>query len=79
MSSLSKIAKTKKGIIIMKNKRKIFLVISISMLLLAIGFIWYALNHPEMSFPWNNNITYSIYLVYIVIMIICFLISKRKK
>ena len=53
----------------MKRKR-IFLVIGIIMMALAIGFIVYALNHPEGSFPWNNQITHIIYGGYIAIMIV---------
>jgi divalent metal cation (Fe/Co/Zn/Cd) transporter len=63
----------------MKSKRKLFLFIGMFMLLIAIGFVWYALNHPESSFPWNNTITYSIYLIYIIAMIICFIIAKRNQ
>ena len=60
----------------MKNNKKVLLTISIIMLLFAIGFIWYALNHPEGTFPWSNSITYGIYLFYIVIMLTCFIMSK---
>ena len=60
----------------MKNKRKVFLNISISMLIIAFGFLWYALNHPEGGFPWSISVTYGIYLLYIVIMIACFIISR---
>ncbi len=60
----------------MKNNKKVLLTISIIMLLFAIGFIWYALNHPEGTFLWSNSITYGIYLFYIVIMLTCFIMSK---
>ncbi|MDD4726951.1 MAG: hypothetical protein PHR70_09275 [Tissierellia bacterium] len=63
----------------MKSKKRVLLIISISMLLFAIGFIWYAFNHPEGGFPWSNSITYGMYLLYIVIMIICFLKSRTIK
>lgn len=39
----------------------------------------FALNHPEMSFPWSNNITYVIYVVYLVVTIFMFCISKKTK
>jgi len=60
----------------MKNKKRFLLIISIIMLLFSIGFIWYALNHPEGAFPWSNSVTYGIYLFYIIIMITCFIKSK---
>lgn len=37
-------------------------------IIMAIGgviFFVFALNHPEMSFPWSNAVTYFLYLVYI--------------
>ena len=47
------------------------------MIVVAIGFLIFALNHPEMSFPWSNSITYVIYVVYLVAAIIMFCISKK--
>lgn len=64
------------GINDMKSKKKILLCIGITMLLFAIGFVWYALNNPQSSFPWGNTITYSIYLIYIIVMLVCFVISR---
>ncbi len=32
-------------------------IIGLLMLIIAVIFIMFALNHPEMSFPWNNTIT----------------------
>jgi len=56
-------------------KRKVFLIVSIIMLLFATGFVIYALNNPQASFPWSNTITYTIYLIYIGIMIGFFALS----
>ena len=53
----------------------IFLVMGIIMLIFAIGFVIYALNNPQASFPWNNIITYSIFAVYIIVMIVSFILS----
>ncbi len=60
----------------MRSRNRVFLNISIAMLLIAVGFLWYALNHPEGGFPWSNSVTYAIYSFYIVIMIACFIISR---
>jgi len=59
----------------MKSKKRIFLNISVAMLIIAVGFLWYALNHPEAGFPWSISVTYGIYRFYIVI-IACFIISR---
>ena len=62
-------------------KPKILFVISVIMLLFAAGFVVYALSNPQGSFPWSNTITYTLYLVYVSIMVICFVFSLvlRKK
>lgn len=51
------------------------------MLVLAIIFVGFALNHPEKSFPWSNTITYIIYGVYIIVMLLMFIlpIIRKKK
>ena len=56
----------------MKNKK--YKKIAILMLVIGIIFIFYALNHPESSFPWSNNITYIIYMVYLILII--YFVSK---
>lgn len=57
----------------MKNKK--YLKIALIMLVIGIIFIFYALNHPEASFPWSNNITYIIYMVYLLLII--YFVSKK--
>ena len=42
----------------------------------AVGFICYALGHPEASFPWGLEITYLLYMAYIVATIITFLSAR---
>lgn len=37
------------------------------LLVLAVCFVVYALGHPAGSFPWSNGVTYTIYLVYILL------------
>ena len=65
---------------ITENKKKIILFITgMAMLLFAVGFVLYAMNHPERSFPWNNGITYIIYFLYIAVMVVCFVAAIRKK
>ena len=40
-------------------------IIAVIMLVIAIVFIFIALNNPQASFPWSNAITYILYGVYI--------------
>lgn len=49
------------------------------MLVIAIIFFAFAITHPMLSFPWSNKITYTIYAVYTLIMIILFITLWRKK
>ncbi len=53
-------------------------IIALMMLFVAIIFFVYAINHPEASFPWSNTITYFIYAVYILIMMLLFVAPFRK-
>ena len=43
------------------------------MLFAAIGFMIFALNHPEGSFPWSNTVTFTLYGIYVVVMIVLFI------
>lgn len=55
------------------KKSNIFFIIGCILLLIAIAFIRFALNHPERSFPWANSITFTIYIIYIIVMISMFI------
>ena len=52
--------------------KKIARIIGVVMLVIAIVFVAFALGHPEMGFPWCNSITYIIYGVYLIVMLIMF-------
>lgn len=45
--------------------RKTSVIIGISLLVIAICFIGYAVNHPEAAFPWSNRVTFMLYGIYI--------------
>lgn len=49
-------------------------IIGIIMVIGGVIFFVFALNHPEMSFPWSSAVTYFLYLVYIGVTI--FLIRR---
>ena len=48
------------------------------MVAIAIAFVVFALNHPEMSFPWSNTVTWVMYGVYAVVTAV-FLIAPTKE
>ena len=46
------------------------------MLAAAVAFFIYALNHTEQSWPWGNEVTFTLYGIYGVIMLVLFFIRK---
>ena len=54
-------------------------IIASIMLVIALGFIVYAINHPELSWPWSNAITFTIYGIYLLIMIVLFIAPFKNK
>ena len=49
-------------------KKKTSRIIAFTMLIFAIIFVAYALNNPQASFPWGNNASYSLFVVYFGLM-----------
>ena len=60
-------------------KKSISRIIGVIMLIVAFVFIMFALNHPEMSFPWNNTITWLLYGLYVLVTVVLFIAPKMKK
>ena len=54
-------------------------IVGLVMLIIAVAFIAFALNHPEMSFPWNNTITWLLYGLYVLVIVVLFIAPKMKK
>ena len=54
-------------------------IIGLTMLIIAIVFIMFALNHPEKSFPWSNTITWLLYGVYFLVAVVLLIAPKMKK
>lgn len=54
-------------------------IIAAVMLLVAIAFLSYAFNHPEGSWPWSNTVSFTIYAVYLIAMVILFIAPFKKK
>ena len=60
-------------------KKSISRIIGVIMLIVAIVFIVFALNHPEKSFPWNNTITWLLYGIYFLVIVVLLIAPKMKK
>ena len=54
-------------------------IVGLIMLIIAVAFIIFALNHPEMSFPWNNTITWLLYGLYFLVTVVLLIAPKMKK
>ena len=54
-------------------------IVGLVMLIIAVAFIAFALNHPEMSFPWNNTITWLLYGLYVFVTVVLLIAPKLKK
>ena len=54
-------------------------IVGLVMLIIAVAFIVFALNHPEMSFPLNNTITWLLYGLYVLVIVVLFIAPKMKK
>lgn len=60
-------------------KKSISRIIGLIMLIIAIVFIMFALNHPEKSFHWSNTITWLLYGVYFLVTVVLLIAPKMKK
>ncbi len=63
----------------MQMSKKLSRIIAIIMLLIGIFFILFAFSHPEMSWPWSNTISYTLYLIYLIVMVVFFIAPFKKK
>ena len=58
--------------------KKVSRIIAGVMLVIAVGFVVYALMHPEASFPWSNKITVVLFIVYLAAMTVLFIAPSEK-
>ena len=58
--------------------KKISRIIGLVMVVIAIVFVVSALNHPEMSFPWNNTITWVLYGLYAIVTAVLLIAPSMK-
>ena len=54
-------------------------IVGLVMLIIAVAFIMFAVTHPEMSFPWNNTITWLLYGLYVLVTVVLLIAPKMKK
>ena len=54
-------------------------IVGLVMLIIAVAFIMFAVNNPEMSFPWNNTITWLLYGLYVFVTVVLLIAPKMKK
>ena len=59
--------------------KKLSIIIASIMLVIALGFFIYVVNHPELSWSWSNAITYIIYSIYFLVMVILFIAPFKNK
>ena len=60
-------------------KKSISRIIGLTMLIIAIVFIMFALNHPEKSFPWSNTITWLLYGVYFLVTVVLLIVPRSRQ
>ena len=49
------------------------------LVVVAIGFVIYAVGHPELSFPWSIQITHILYGLYVDAVVLLFVLAFWKK
>ena len=60
-------------------KKNVSRIIVLVMAIIAIAFVVFALNHPEMSFPWSNTVTWVLYGLYTIVMVVLLIASTKKR
>lgn len=59
--------------------KKRFLIPACALLAAAVGFVMYALGHPELSFPWSIQMTHILYGLYVDAVMLLFVLAFWKK
>lgn len=58
--------------------KKQFFIPACVLIIAAIVFVVFALNHPELSFPWSVQLTHIIYGIYIDVIVLLIVMAFRK-
>ena len=59
--------------------KKRFFIPACVLVAVAVGFVIFAMGHPEMSFPWSVQITHILYGMYADVVILLFVLAFWKK
>lgn len=59
--------------------KKKFLIPACVLAAVAVGFVIYALSHPELSFPWSIRTTHILYGLYVAAVVLLFALAFWKK
>lgn len=59
--------------------KKRFFIPACVLVVVAIGFVIFALGHPEMSFPWSVQVTHILYGVYVDIVMLLIVLAFWQK
>ena len=60
------------------TSKKVYYVLGSVLCLLAAAFFVFALTHPELSFPWPNWVSYTMYVLYGIYTVLIFCMPKFK-
>lgn len=61
------------------NMKKKLRIIGSVMLIVALTFVWFAMNHPELSWPWGKTVSLTLYGIYLVVMVILLIAPCKEK
>ena len=53
--------------------------IGLVMVVIAIAFVVFVLNHPEMSFTWSNTITWVLYGLYAIVTVVLLITPAKRR
>ena len=59
--------------------KKISRIIGLVLVVIAIVFVVFALNHPEMSFPWSNTVTWGLYGLHALVTAVLLIAPAKSK
>lgn len=57
--------------------KRILRIVACTMLVIGAIFFIVALNNPQLSWPWSNTIAYSIYVAYLIVMVVLFVAMPK--
>lgn len=61
------------------NKFRFYAATGAVLVIAALVFVVYAISNPQLSFPWGNTITYTIYAAYIILTIAMFVLAVKNR